>query len=319
MTQTAPSEPSAADVRDRSWVYFNGEVRRYADARVGLMTHGLHYGTGCFEGIRGYWDERRGQLWCFRMAEHYDRLADSCRILRIALPHSTAELCDLSSDLLRRNQFRGDVYIRPIAYKNAEIIGVKLHDVSDGFAIYTTAFGNYVDIEAGLRCMVSSWRRIDDTAAPARAKCTGTYVNSALAKSEALENGFDEAIMLNQDGHVSEGSAENIFVVRRGTVITPPPSENILEGITRATLMDLLREDIGVEVVERPLDRSELYVADEVFLCGTGAQVSPVIEVDRRRVGDGEPGPLTLRLQTAYFEICKGNNPKYREWLTGVY
>ncbi|MFN2452145.1 MAG: aminotransferase class IV, partial [Candidatus Dormibacteria bacterium] len=208
---------------------------------------------------------------------------------------------------------------RPLLYKSDEIIGVKLNGLSDGFAIYTTAFGNYVDIEGGLACMVSSWRRIDDNSAPARAKCTGTYINAALAKTEALEYGFDEAVLLNQDGHIAEGSAENIFLVRNGQVVTPQVSDNVLEGITRQTLIDVIREDLGLECVERSVDRSELYVADEVFLCGTGAQVAPVTSVDRRAVGDGEPGPLTLRLQRAYFDICKGRNAKYREWLSPVY
>ncbi len=177
---------------------------------------------------------------------------------------------------------------------------MRLHNLQDGFLIYTTPFGAYVDVDKGIRCMVSTWRRVDDNVAPARAKCTGIYVNSALAKTEAVENGFDEAIMLTHEGHVSEGSAENLFIVRNGTVITPPETDNILEGITRATMIQLATEELGLDVIQRPIDRSELYVADEIFLCGTGAQVSPVIEVDRRLVGDGEPGPLTLRLQTLY-------------------
>jgi len=304
--------------REQSWVYFEGKIRKYSEARLGLMTHALHYGTGCFEGIRAYWSEPRGQLLAFRMPEHYERLKASAKILRMEVPLSTAELCDISCELLRRNGYREDVYIRPLCYKATEEIGVRLHGLRDGFAIYTAPFGPYVDVDAGIRCMVSSWRRVDDNAAPARSKCTGIYVNSALAKTEAMENGFDEAIMLTHDGHVCEGSAENIFLVRSGTFVTPPESDNILEGITRATLIHLITEELGLEVVQRQVDRSELYVADEVFLCGTGAQVSPVIEIDRRRVGDGEPGPLTLRVQGLYFDICKGRNNKYRDWLTAV-
>jgi branched-chain amino acid aminotransferase len=319
MTQIAPTVPHTVPSRDESWVYYDGEIRRYADSRLGLMTHALHYGTGCFEGIRAYWVEEQQQLFAFRMPEHYERLRDSSKILLMELPPSTEELCAITSELLRRNGWRQDVYIRPLVYKSSEEIGVRLHGLKDGFLVFTAPFGAYVDIDAGIRCMVSSWRRVDDNAAPARSKCTGIYVNSALAKTEAMQNGFDEAIMLTHEGHVCEGSAENIFIVRNGTLITPPESDNILEGITRATLIHLATEEMGLEVVQRCIDRSELYIADEVFLCGTGAQVSPVIEIDRRRIGDGEPGPLTSRIQSDYFAVCKGRNPKYRDWLTAVY
>ena len=319
MAQTAPVATASAPSQAESWVFHDGEVKRYADARIGLMTHALHYGTGCFEGIRAYWNEEQQQLFGFRVPEHFERLRNSAKILHMELPLGTEELCGITGELLRRNGYREDVYVRPICYKSSEEIGVRLHNLRDGFAIYTAPFGAYVDIDAGIRCMVSSWRRVDDNAGPARAKCTGIYVNSALAKTEAMQNGFDEAIVLTQDGHVSEGSAENIFLVRKGVFITPPPSENILEGITRETLIHLVTEEMGLEVVERAVDRSELYVADEVFLCGTGAQVSPVIEIDRRRIGDGEPGPLTVRLQQTYFDICKGRNPKYRDWLQAAY
>ncbi|HEV7467189.1 MAG TPA: branched-chain amino acid transaminase [Candidatus Dormibacteraeota bacterium] len=319
MTQSAPTVPHTVPSRDESWVYYDGEIRRYADSRLGLMTHALHYGTGCFEGIRAYWVEEQQQLFAFRMPEHYERLRDSAKILLMDLPLSTEELCAVTSELLRRNGWRQDVYIRPLVYKSSEEIGVRLHGLKDGFLVFTAPFGAYVDIDAGIRCMVSSWRRIDDNVAPARSKCTGIYVNSALAKTEAMQNGFDEAIMLTHEGHVCEGSAENIFIVRNGTLITPPESDNILEGITRATLIHLAAEEMGLEVLQRCIDRSELYIADEVFLCGTGAQVSPVIEIDRRRIGDGEPGPLTSRIQSDYFALCKGRNPKYRDWLTAVY
>jgi branched-chain amino acid aminotransferase len=301
------------------WVYLDGEIKRYADARLGLMTHALHYGTGVFEGIRGYWSAEHEQLFLLKLREHYRRMQNSVKVLKLEIPISLDELCTTSIELIKRNNFRQDVYIRPIAFKSSEEIGVRLHNLKDSFAIYVSPFGNYVDIERGIRCMVSSWRRIDDNAAPARSKITGIYVNSALAKTEAMENGFDEAIMLTHEGHVCEGSAENIFILRNGTFITPPPSDNILEGITRATIMHMATEEFGLEVVERSVDRSELYSADEVFLCGTGAQVSPVVEIDRRVVGDGEPGPLTMRVQSTYFDICKGNNDKYRDWLTAIY
>jgi branched-chain amino acid aminotransferase len=319
MTQSAPTVPHSVPSRDESWVYFDGEIRRYGDSRLGILTHALHYGTGCFEGIRAYWVEEQQQLFALRMPEHYDRMRMSAKVLLMELPLGTEELCSITTELLRRNGWRQDIYIRPLLYKSSEEIGVRLHGLRDGFLIVTAPFGAYVDIDNGIRCMVSSWRRVDDNVAPARSKCTGIYVNSALAKTEAMQNGFDEAIMLTHDGHVSEGSAENIFIVRNGALITPPESDNILEGITRATLIHLATEEMGLDVVQRQIDRSELYVADEVFLCGTGAQVSPVIEIDRRRIGDGEPGPLTSRIQADYFAICKGRNPKYRDWLTAIY
>jgi branched-chain amino acid aminotransferase len=318
MAQTLPVAMDEDTRRERSWVFFNGEVMRYADAKVGLLTHGLNYGTGIFEGIRAYWAEDRKQLFAVRMPEHYERLRQNARVLQMKVPWTVAELCATTVELLRLNEYREDAYVRPIVFKSAQIIGVKLHDVADSTGIVTAPMGDYVGTE-GIRCMVSSWRRIDDTMAPVRAKCTGLYVNAALAKSEALEAGFDEAIMLSHDGHVSEGTGENIFIVRRGELITPPPTDNILEGITRDAVMHLAREELGLDVVQRSIDRTELFVADEIFLCGTGAQVAPVIEVDRRRIGDGEPGPLSLRIKDTYLEVAKGLNPKYAEWLTPIY
>src|SRR5207302_6895223 len=301
------------------WVYLDGEFKRYGDARLGLMTHALHYGTGVFEGIRGYWSPEHEQLFLLKLREHYRRMQNSVKILKLKIPMSLDELCETSIDLIRRNNFRQDVYIRPFAFKSSEEIGVRLHNLKDSFAIYVTPFGNYVEVDGGIRCMVSSWRRIDDNVAPARAKITGIDVNSALAKTEAMENGFDEAIMLTQDGHVCEGSAENIFLIREGVVSTPPTSDNILEGLTRHAMMELLRKELDLEVVERSIDRSELYVADEIFLCGTGAQISPVVDVDHRPIGNGEVGQVVSRLQQLYFDIVRGANTKYKHWLTPVY
>ncbi len=319
MTQIAPAaSPDAVTRRESSWVWFDGRICHYSGAKVGLLTHGLNYGTGVFEGIRAYWSEEREQLYTLRLPEHFERMRGNARILQMELPLSTAELCAVTNDLLRRNRYREDVYIRPIIFKSAEIIGVKLHDIPESMGICTAPMGNYV-ATTGIRCMVSSWRRVDDTMMPVRTKCTGGYLNSALAKSEALQAGFDEAILLTMDGHVSEGSAENIFIVRQGVLYTPPPNDSILEGITRQALMHLLREEMGLDVVERSIARSELYSAEEVFLCGTGAQVAPVIDIDRRRIGDGEPGPLTLRLQDIYDGIVSGADDKYAEWLSPVY
>ncbi len=319
IVSSGSSSKAGSRAIDQTWVWFNGDVMQYGDVHLGLMTHGLHYGTGCFEGIRAYWSAQHEQLFVFRLEEHYARMEQSAKVLRMKLPRTPAELAEITRELLRKNGFHQDVYIRPLAYKSDEVVGVRLHDLHDGFAIYPVIMGEYVDISRGLRCMVSSWRRVDDLAAPARAKITGAYINSALAKSEAMENGYDEAIMLTGDGHVSEGSAENIFMLRNGGFYTPPPSDNILEGITRATVMELLTAEMNLDVRERSIDRTELYGADEVFLCGTGAQISPVVEVDRRTVGAGTPGEMTMKLQQLYFSVCRGEVKKYQKWLTPVF
>jgi branched-chain amino acid aminotransferase len=319
MTQTASAPTTdAAARRDDSWIYFDGEYRRYRDAKIGLLTQGLNYGTGVFEGIRAYWSEQREQLYGLWFPEHFRRLRQNARALQMIVPHSVEELCAITHELLRRNESRETTYIRPLIFKSAETIGFRLHDIPDSFAIATAPMGDYVPT-GGMRCMVSSWRRIDESMAPPRTKCTGIYVNSALAKSEALQAGFDEAIMLTGSGHVCEGTGENIFLVRGGVISTPAPADNILEGITRQGIIHLFREEMGMDVVERSVGRSELYIADEVFMCGTGAQVAPVVEIDRRTVGDGEPGPLTLRVQGIFNDIVKGANPKYAEWLRPIW
>jgi branched-chain amino acid aminotransferase len=317
MTQTLTPAAAAAR-REQSWVFFDGEFRRYRDARVGLLTQGLNYGTGCFEGVRAYWSEERQQLYGLWLPEHFRRLHQNARALQMRVPHPVDELCEITVELLRRNEAHETTYIRPLLFKSAEEIGFRLHDIPDSFAIATAPMGDYVPT-GGMRCMVSSWRRIDDAMAPPRTKCTGIYINSALAKSEALQAGFDEAVMLTSSGNVCEGSGENIFLIRGGVISTPAPADNILEGITRQGVIHLFREEMGLDVVERSIGRSELYVADEVFMCGTGAQVAPVVEIDRRTVGDGEPGPLTLRVQELYKAIVTGANPKYSEWLRPIW
>jgi branched-chain amino acid aminotransferase len=300
-------------------VYHDGKFSRYDDAKVGLLTHGLQYGTGCFEGVRGFWNANEEQLYLLELEAHYERLEQSARILLMELPHTTAELCDITVDLVNRNGFRGDVYLRPFAYKANEDIGVRLHDVRDAFGIVAIPFDRYFDTARGLRCTVSSWRRIDDTMAPARGKITGVYVNSALAKSDAILHGFDEAIMLTADGHVSEGSAENLFMVRRGVLYTPDPSQNILEGVTRRAIMTLAREELGIEVVERAIDRSELIVADEVFITGSAAGVQWIESIDHRPIGDGQRGPIAAKLIDLYDRAVRGGVSKYRHWLTRAY
>ncbi|MBX5459441.1 MAG: branched-chain amino acid transaminase [Thermogemmatispora sp.] len=300
-------------------LFMNGEFIPVERGVISVRTHGFAYGTGCFEGIRGYWNEQDQQLYLFRAREHYERLLRSCKTLQISLPYTVEQLLEITVELVRRNNQRQDIYIRPVAYKNDQTIGVRLHGISDSFLITTEPFGDYV-ATTGLRCCVSSWRRIDDNAIPARAKVCGAYVNSALAKSEALQNGYDEAIMLTHEGHVSEGSAENIFLVLNGELVTPAPTENILLGITRDTVMELARRELGRITRERSIDRTELYNAEEIFLCGTGAQIAPVVEVDHRPVGSGQIGPISKALQDLYFEVVRGKRPEYRaRWCTPVY
>ncbi|MEE8163605.1 MAG: branched-chain amino acid transaminase, partial [Anaerolineae bacterium] len=270
------------------YAFFGGEFVPIEKAKVSIMTHAFNYGTGCFEGIRAYWNEEEEQLFVFRMREHYERLHRSCRILLIELPYSVEQLAEITAEILRREDARTDTYIRPLAYKATEGIGVRLHDLEDEFALFALPFGKYIEKEEGANVCVSSWSRISDNAVPARAKITGAYVNSALSKTEAVLNGFDEAIVLTSDGHVSEGSAENLFIVRNGVLITPPVTEDILEGITRATMIQVAREKLDLETVERKIDRTELYVADEAFFCGTGVQVAAIATIDHRPVGTGK-------------------------------
>src|SRR5437660_10467776 len=300
-------------------LFMNGEFVPAERGMISVRTHGFAYGTGCFEGIRGYWNEADQQVYLFRLREHYERFLRSCKILQIALPYTLEQLIDMSTELVRRNGQKQDVYLRPMAYKAAQTIGVRLHGIQDDFIITSEPQGNYVDI-TGLRCGVSSWRRVDDNAIPARAKITGSYVNSAFAKSEAMQNGFDEAIMLTHEGNVSEGSAENIFLLMNGEFVTPAPTENILLGITRETVIELARREFGRITRERQIERTELYVADEILLCGTGAQIAPVIKVDHRLIGDGTIGPISKALQQLYFDVVRGRITEYRaQWCTPVY
>lgn len=299
--------------------YHQGKIMPLADAKIGILTHAMSYGTGCFEGIRAYYNPDHGQLYIFRAREHYERFLQSARILMIDLKFSPEEFVNLTVDLLSQSSLHTDAYIRPMAYKTDEAIGVRLHNLKGDFYVACLPFGNYIDVDRALNVGVSSWKRVDDNMIPARGKITGSYVNSAFAKSEALMNGFDEAIMLDADGHVSEGSAENLFMIRNDIVYTPPVTSNILEGITRQTIMTLLREDMGMTVIERVIDRTELYVCDELILCGTGAQIAPVGNVDHRKVGNGGIGEVGRRLQNLYFDVVRGKVAKYSNWCTPVH
>src|SRR5215203_499003 len=301
---------------DAEWCYHSGEFVKLGDVRLSPATHALNYGTGVFEGIRAYWNEDRGTLQVLKMREHYERFERSCRMLRIEPAHSVDELCDITLEILGRNSPKQDTYIRPLAYKAAESVGVNLRGESQ-LSIFTVPMGNYVEL-TGLKVCVSSWRRTPDTAIPARGKLTGSYINTALAVDEAQRAGFDDAIFLTQDGHVSEASAANIFLVRKGSIVTPPVTADILEGIARECVMELTEKELGLPVVERDVDRTELYAAEEVFLSGTGFQIAPVVEVDDRPIGTGGIGPVVERLQQLYFKAARGGWEEYSGWTVAV-
>ncbi len=301
------------------YAFLNKQFMPLSEAKIGVLTHALHYGTGCFEGIRGNWNDEQQQLYVFRLKDHYKRMLAGCRIMKIKLPYSLDELCQVTLQLVEKSGYHEDIYIRPLAYKSSQSIGVRLHDLEDDFLTVVTTLPAYLDLDKGVRCGTSAWRRVDDTMIPARGKITGIYVNSALARTEAWEHGFDEAILLTYDGHVSEGSGENIFLLIDGKLLTPPSSDNILMGITRDTVIKLARNELGLETGERSIDRSELYIAEECFLTGTAAHVTPVIEIDHRKVGSGEVGEITQKLQQLFFDVIRGKNPKYLDWCTPVY
>ena len=299
-------------------VYFNGRYMPMRDAHVGILTHALHYGTGVFEGIRAHWDEAQQELFILRSNEHYERWKQNCGILRIDIPLTPEELTAITLEILRRNAFRTNVYIRPLAYKCAERVGVSTDD-QDAFAIVALPFGEYLPADNGIHAGVSSWRRIQDNAIPPRAKICGAYVNSAVASADARRSGFDEAILLNENGHVAEGTTCNIFMVRKGKLITPAVTENVLEGITRDCIMRLAAWELNLDTVERPINRSELYMCDELFFTGTAVGLAPVVRVDHRPVGNGTVGAITRRLRQLYFDATRGHLEVYRKWLTPVY
>src|SRR5216117_573544 len=297
--------------------YLDGKFTPLSDAKVSIATHALQYGTGVFEGIRAYWNPAKEQLYVFRLREHFERMAGSVRIMRITLPGDPDALSEITLELLRKNGFKSDVYVRPLAFKAARSVKVALQGLRDGFGMYAFPLGAYLPT-GGLAARTASWRRTSDDAIPARGKLTGAYINTALAVDEAHDFEADEAIFLTADGHVSEGGGANLFMVRDGLLVTPPVTADILEGITRDTILVLTRE-LGLTVEERPIDRTELYVAEEVFFCGTGAQVAPCVQVDGRAVGDGAIGPVAKKIGELYLAIARGDSKQHAEWRTAVY
>jgi len=301
------------------YAFFKGKIVPFAEANISIMTHAFNYGTAVFEGIRAYWNPEQNQMFVLKLREHYERLQISAEAIRIKLAYSLDQMCQTTLELCKKNDYREDIYIRPIAYKSEEKIGLGLTGIEDDFCIYLSPFGPYLDINQGIRVCISSWRRISEKSLPLGAKINGAYINSSLAKAEALENGFDEAILLSPDETVAEGSGENIFMVKNRELITPPLSEIILPGITRVAIMALAKKELGINTTERYVTKEELLTADELFFCGTGAQISSIIEVDKHKIKDGKVGPITKQLQAIYFKAARGDDPKYSEWVTPVY
>ncbi|MEK7353803.1 MAG: branched-chain amino acid transaminase [Chloroflexota bacterium] len=297
-----------------TYAFFKNEFVPIAEAKIGVMTNFIHYGTGVFEGIRGNWNDKKGKIFLFCLEEHYERLHRGCQILKIDLPYSVEKMCQITTELVKKCGYKEDVYVRPLAYKSSESLGVRLHDLECDFMVVAFPWGPYLDIDRA-KCCVSSWRFPREIP---RAKLTGLYVTNALAKTEAIEKGFDEAIMLTADGYVAEGSGENIFLMIDGQLVTPASYDGILMGITRQKVIKLAEAELGIKTVERHVDRVELYSAAECFLTGTAAHITPVSEIDGRKIADGEIGKITGKLQKIYSDIIKGNNPKYLSWCTPV-
>jgi branched-chain amino acid aminotransferase len=301
-----------------SHAYFEGEIVPYSEAKVGVLTHALNYGTAIFGGLRGYWNAEEEQVYLFRTQDHFKRLLQSAYIMRMDIGKTAEELASILKQLIRTANYRENIYVRPLIYKSTEMIGVKLHGVEDQISIVALPFGSYVDKEEGLHVCFSAWQRVNDNSIPARAKIAGAYANSALIKSDAILSGFDEALVLTQDGHLSESSAANVLMVRNGKLVTPPATDDVLEGITLKSVLQLAR-DLGIEVEQRKIDRTEVYIADEMMMCGTGMQLAAVTRVEHRNIGTGQMGEITRTLRNLYFDVVSGRVPKYRDWLDPVY
>lgn len=302
-----------------SHVFFRGHVVPYSDVKVGVLTHALNYGTAVFGGLRAYWNDDEKQLFVFRPRDHFRRFLQSAKLICMELPYAADDMLQGLTQLIRTEGHQEDLYVRPLAFYGDEIIGVRLHDLHPELSIVVIPFGHYNKNEDNMHVTISAWRRVDDNVIPARGKIAGAYVNSAFAKTDAQRAGFDEVIVLNGDGHISEGSAANFFLLRNGAFATPPITANVLEGITRRTVIRLIRDDLRMEVQERQIDRTELYLADEAFFCGTGAQISAITRVDHRPIGTGRMGDATTRLRNLYFDVVRGRVSKYRDWCYPVY
>lgn len=298
--------------------FFQDKVVKTEDATVSIMTNALQYGTAVFGGIRGYWNEKGKFLNVFRIDDHYERFLKSIKIIGVSISYDKQKLISLTLDLIKKNAPQTDTYFRPFAYAGSPNLSPNLErDSSFDFALYMLPMGEYLPVSKGLSVIVSSWRRVSDNAIPCRAKISGAYINSALARKEANSRSYDEALLLTNDGHVAEGSAENLFIVRDGVLVTPAKSDDILEGITRKTVLQLAK-DLKIPTEERTIDRTELYICDEAFFSGTGVQVAWISKIDDRQVGMGKRGPITSKLQDLFFRVVKGDEAKYSSWGTKI-
>jgi branched-chain amino acid aminotransferase len=298
-----------------NYIWLDGRIVKWEDAKIYVLTHALHYGTSIFEGIRAYWTGK--DLLIFRLDDHIDRMFRSVKILGIKVPYTADEVRKAIIETLKANGFREDVYIRPILFVSTPTVTLDVRVLDVSLAVIAFPFGKYLPPE-GIRATIVSWRRVSNTMLPVMAKIGGIYVNSVLALVEARSKGFDEAILMDANGYIAEGSGENIFIVRKGKIYTPPTYASILEGITRDTIITLATDE-GIPVEERPIAREEVYIADEVFLVGTAAEVTPVVEIDGRIIGDGKPGPVTKKLAELYAKVVRGQIEKYLRWVTLVY
>jgi len=300
------------------FVFFNGKITDIDKANINIRTIVLHYGIGLFEGIRYYWNKSQNRGYLFRIEEHYERMINNAKILAMDIQYSVDELTNITKKLLKKEDFRQDTYVRPLAYYSSQDILQKLNSTEYGFGIFSFPMQTILNKEEGLNVCFSSWTRLNDNVTAARGKIIGAYVNISLVNHEAKQNGYDDGLILTDSGHVSEGGGQNVAIVRNGKIISPPVYDDILEGITLTSLEEFAPEELGIEVIRRSIDRTEVYIADEVFYIGTGAQVAPIISVDKRKINDGRPGKITKKLQDIYFKIVRGENKKYRKWLTPV-
>ncbi len=294
--------------------FFEGKIVPLSEAKISIATSAFLYGTAVFGGMRAYWNEEKKHLFVFRPYDHFRRLLHSARMMGMQTKYDEESLIQLTLDVLRTDDWQQDVYMRPTFYKADLGIGVKLHGLTDEFCLFTMAYEKYVKNDTDAHVTISSWRRIDDNMIPARGKVAGAYANSALIKTDAIQAGFDEALVLDSNGHVSEGSAMNIFMVRDGQLITPPVTDNILEGITRRTIIELARNELGIPVLERSIDRTEVFIAEEMFMTGTAAEVTAITKIDYRPIGTGKMGPITTKLRALYQDVIRARNLKYKSW-----
>ena len=307
------------DWQDTKWAFFNGKIIPINEANINIRTAAFQYGTGIFEGIRAYWNEEQKKMYIFRCVEHYERMIDNAKIIAMDIQYSAREIVSATVELLKKENFSEDTYIRPNAYYSSLRLLDKLDCDKYGFSIFTFPMGAFQDLDKGLNVIVSSWSSAGDNAIPPRGKICGRYVNISLVLLEAKKLGYDDAIILTGcEHHVSEGAGQNIIIFKKGKFITPPPCDNILEGITLDSISVIIKDELGMEIIERSIDRTELYLADEILYCGTGVQVPPIVSVDDRKIGDGKPGKYTREIQRIFFDIVRGKNDKYMNWLTEV-